>query len=151
MRTHSTEYPAAGALRESDARGSAPPGRDDTAGFGLIEALIAFVILSVGLLAIAGITLAVAQQTRTASYETTQALAGQQVLEVTIDGGYSAVSAGTTDTTVNVEGRTLTVERTVTDVGSRVREVRVVIPAIGDHPPDTMRTRLYQARPLPTP
>lgn len=123
-----------------------PTTADPEAGFGLIEALIAAVILAVGLLAIAGIALGVASQTQSAAFTTDQDLAGQQVLEVTSVGGYAAVPTGTKDTTLTIGTDSVTVTRTVTQVAAGVKRVEVQVPGRGQRPPDTMMTYLHQPR-----
>lgn len=119
-------------------------------GFGLVEALVALVILSIGLLALAGLTLAVAQQTSRASAETDQALAAQQVLEVMIDAGYGTYANGSTDTTVTVGDRTITVTRNVSSAGSSVQEIEIVVPATGQASQATFTTRVHRKRTLPS-
>lgn len=122
-------------------------------GFGLVEALIAFVILAVGLLAIAGIALSVAAQTQGAAGTTARSLAGQQVLEVTASAGYGGVAVGTTDTTIAVGNRTFTVTRTVEQPTIGTKKVTVQVPDGGDASYETMVTYLSQPQnaPLPPP
>lgn len=119
-------------------------------GFGLVEAIVALVILSVGLLALAGLTLTVARQTSRASAETDQALAAQQVLEVMTDAGYGTYANGSTDTTVTVGDRTLTVTRNVSSAGSGVQEIEVVVPAVGQAAQASFTTRVHRKRTLPS-
>lgn len=123
------------------------PGGD--AGFGLVEALIAFVILAVGLMAVAGIALSVAAQTRGAASTTARSLAGQQVLEVTASASYSSVPAGTKDTTITVGNRSFTVTRTVEQTSSTTKKVTVEVPDSEDQSTDTMVTYLAAPRGLP--
>lgn len=121
------------------------------AGFGLIEALIAFLILAVGLMAVAGIALSVAAQTRDAAYTTDQDQAAQQVLEIMATADYSSVTAGgTSDTTVSVGGRNYAVTRTVTQVNPRTKRVKVTVPGQGDDPSETMVTYVTQPRTPPS-
>lgn len=117
-------------------------------GFGLVEALIALIILSVGLLAIAGIALSVSAQTRAGVDTTAQVMAGQQVLEAMVQQGYGNVSTG--DTTVSVGNRTFTVGRSVTASGVRWQEVEARVEATGDRPAQTLTTRLHARRAPPT-
>lgn len=119
-------------------------------GFGLVEALVALVILAVGLLALAGLTLVVARQTSVAAAETDQALAAQQVLEVMIDAGFGAYPNGTDDTTVVVGDRSVTVTRIVGPAGSGVQEIGVVVPALGQASEATFTTRIHRKRSLPS-
>lgn len=144
MRTRTDDGIPVGAERTASGRGPTPD--DPEAGFGLVEALIAAVILAVGLLAIAGIALGVASQTQSAAYTTDQDMAGQQVLEVTSVGGYTSVPTGSKDTTVVVGNSSFTVTRTVTQVAAGVKRVEVQVPGRGQRPPDTMMTYLHQPR-----
>lgn len=123
-----------------------PPGRER--GFGLVEALVALVILSVGLLAIAGIALAVSAQTRAGATTTAQVLAGQQVLEHMVQAGYGSVPTG--DTTVRVGGRSFTVRRSIPARGRRWKELRVEVEGTGDREAETLVTRRHARRPVPT-
>lgn len=115
------------------------------AGFGLVEALIAFVILAVGLMAVAGIALSVAAQTQGAASTTAQSLAAQQVLEVTATAPFGSVPATTTDTTVTVGNRTFTVTRTVEQPTSRTKKVTVEVPGSGDQGGEIMITYMHQS------
>ena len=150
MRTRTDDGIPADSERTASGRGPTPA--DPEAGFGLVEALIAAVILAVGLLAIAGIALGVASQTQSAAYTTDQDMAGQQVLEVTSVGGYGAVPSGTKDTTVTIGSSSFTVTRVVTQVASGVKRVEVQMPGRGQRPPDTMMTYLHlEKSPPPSP
>lgn len=120
------------------------------AGFGLVEALIAFVILAVGLLAVAGIALSVAAQTQGAASTTARSLAGQQVLEVTATSDFDAVPVGSKDTTISVGDRSLTVTRTVDQPTPRTKKVTVVIPGTGDESDETMITYMHQSLDAPS-
>lgn len=121
---------------------------DSESGFGLVEALIALIILAVGLLAVAGIALSVSAQARAGVNTTGQVLAGQQVLEDMVQAGYGNVP--TTDTTVTVGNRTFTVSRSVTAAGTRWQEIQVEVEGIGERPPETFVTRLHAPRTPPT-
>lgn len=138
---------------EDQRRTEAATPADGQAGFGLVEALIAFIILSVGLLAIGGIALSVAAQTRDAAYVTDQDLAAQQVLEVTATSDFSSVPTGTSDTTVSVGQNSYTVTRTVTQVTPRTKEIQVDVPGQPGEAEETMVTYLYDAQSggLPSP
>lgn len=122
---------------------------EDERGFGLVETVVALLILSVGLLALAGLTMAVARQTSRASAETDQAMAAQQVLEHMIDAGYGAYPNGTDDTTLVVSGRSLTVTRNVSSAGGSVQEIEIVVPAFGHATEATFTTRVHKQRTMP--
>lgn len=121
----------------------------DERGFGLVETIVALLILSVGLLALAGLTMAVARQTSRASAETDQAMAAQQVLEQMIDAGYGAYPNGTDDTTLVVGGRSVTVTRNVSSAGGSVQEIEIVVPAFGQATEATFTTRVHKQRTMP--
>lgn len=126
--------------------GRATLARLDDGGFGLVEALIAFVLLAVGMLAIAGIALSTAAQTRTASDVTQQALATQQAMEIWMTTPFSEVPTGTRDTTVSIDGRDFTVTRSVAQIGPRVKEIEATVAGEGDTRQRTMVSRLNDPR-----
>lgn len=117
------------------------------AGFGLIEAMIALVMLAIGLIAVAGLALTVAAQTRLAAWQTDQALVGQLVLERVHREGYAAATSGTE--TVSMGGNAYSVTLTVTNPSPRVKQVDALVSGVGTLDPKTFTTRLYQPRPLP--
>lgn len=118
-------------------------------GFGLVEAMIAIVIFAIALLAIGGISLSVSGLTKISIVRTDQALAAQVVLEDAEEAGYSAVTSGTEQ--VVVGEHTYTVERTVTDVDTRLKEIEVVVEGRVGVGPDTTRSRIHKQRSMPTP
>ncbi len=118
-------------------------------GFGLVEALIAVTILVIGLLAVTGLTLAAATQARVSDWRADMTAAAHVTLEEVNRAGYAS-AASRTDT-ITVGGRDVPVQVVVTDLTSRVRQVRVVVSATGALSPDTFTTRLYRPRPLPAP
>lgn len=120
----------------------------DQAGFGLVEVLVAVVILAFGLLAVAGVSLMVAGQTRGAAYDTDQAMIAQQIMDVMAQ-DYDAVATGSSDTTVTISGRTYTVTSNVSSPSSRLKDVELVVSGTGRVSPDTFVTRLHKRRALP--
>lgn len=122
--------------------------RTDESGIGLVEVLIALIILSVGMLSVAGISLSVGAQTRWSTWQTDQSLAAQEVLERVQREGFDAAASGTE--TVGIDNREYVVTRTVTLVEPRVKEVEVSVES--EHvSARTFTTRLYKERPLPPP
>lgn len=117
-------------------------------GFGLVEALVAAVVLAVGLLAVGGIALSVAAQTRRAAIRTDQTLAGQQILEATVNQSFDQIGSGSQDTTLTVGGRDYTVSRYVTAAGFRTKQVEIVVSGAGDVGEDTLRTTVRRPRSL---
>jgi Tfp pilus assembly protein PilV len=110
------------------------------AGFGLVEALVAIVVLSIGLLGIASIAVAVAGQTHSAVVRSDQSIAAQEVMERARTGDFDALATGTE--AVSIRGVTYTVERNVTVEGTDVKLLEVVVPGNGKVPPDTFWTRV---------
>lgn len=122
------------------------------AGFGLVEMLVAVVILGFGLLAVAGMTLGVAQQTQGSAVRSDQAMAAQQVIEHMIGEPYGTFPAGVAvdDTTISVRGHPYEVSRAVYEASARVDSLRVIVAGKGVVGPDTFRARLYEPKPPPT-
>jgi uncharacterized protein (TIGR02598 family) len=119
----------------------------DERGFGLVEILMAMVILSVGLLALTSISASVASQTRISAERTAQAMAAQQVLEDYTRRGYANAASGVD--TVYLSGQSYIVTSTVTDVGARVRQVQAVVSGRGSSAARTYVTRIYDPISLP--
>lgn len=123
----------------------------DTAGIGLIEVLAALIIMSMGMLAIAGVSLHVGSQTQLSTWQTDQALAAQQVMERLQRVGYAAVGSGTD--TVSVGNRTYVVNRLVSRPAPRVKRVQLTVLSLRGAAqraaPRVFVSRIYEPRPLP--
>ena len=119
---------------------------DEEAGFGLVEALVSIVILAIGLLAIGGLTLAVAEQSRTAAARTDQTFAAEEVLGDLSSQGYTGLAdeaaQGSQQRSVQVGERSIEVTWQVTTLGSSLREIRAIPAAVNGAPPDTFVTRV---------
>ena len=87
-------------------------------GFGLVETLISFTILVIGLLAVTGLTMASATQARVADRRADVATAGQLTIETIQLMGYDS-AVNRTDT-ISVGGQDYPVTLTVTNVSARV-------------------------------
>jgi Tfp pilus assembly protein PilV len=137
--------------RDVGARGRATDFRSrlrDSSGLGLIEVITAMVILSIGVLAVAGIAFQVGVQTRLSTWQTDQSLAAQQVMESLQRGGYtSAVSR--TDT-VTVGTRTYVVTAAVSTPANRVKQVQLTVQSPNGGPGRSYTGRIYQSRQLPS-
>ena len=118
-------------------------------GFGIVETLIAFTILVIGLLAVTGLTLASSTQARIADRWSDMATAGQLTIETVQFRGYDS-AINRTDT-VSVGGQDYPVTLTVTNVSSRVREVEAVVDGAGPASVRTFTARVYRPRSLPMP
>lgn len=113
-------------------------------GFGLVEVLIAAIILSFGLLAVAGLSVSTAGQERLARWQTDQALAAQLALAEAYQADFDSVTTGSSD--VQVGEHTYRVNMTVTDVSGRVKQVDAAVAGVGPLDSRTFSTRLYAPR-----
>ena len=120
--------------------------RDDS-GLGLIEVIIAMIILSIGMMAIAGISLQVGTQNKLSTFQTDQSLAAQQVMESLQRQGYAAAVSGTD--TVTVGNRVYTVTRSVSTAAARVKLVQLTVQSSNGVTARTFAGRIYQTRQLP--
>lgn len=131
-------------------RALGPVGRlRDQRGIGLIEVMVALILLAVGMMAVAGISLQVAAQNRWSSWQTDQTLAAQEVLERVQHEGYASAASGTD--TVTIGQNTYTVNRSVTQVTNRVKQVQVTVVSPHGARSRTFTSRLYEPRQLPSP
>ena len=121
----------------------------DERGFGLVETLVALTILVIGLLAVTGLTMAAATQARIADWRSDMTAAGLLALEEVRLLDFTSVASGAD--TFDVGGRDYPVSITVTDVSSRVKEVRVIVEGAVTLAADTFTTRVERPRPLPMP
>ena len=126
----------------------APPSRDGLGGegFGLIETLVALTIAAFGMVAVAGLHVAVVQQQRVAAWRTGQTLAAQQVFEEMQTLGFNASSRSDT---VSIGGVTYTVSSSVSNASSRVRQVVTQVSGVGSVGPRVFTTRVYRRRAYP--
>ena len=122
---------------------------DGEAGFGLVEALIAAIILAFGLLAVAGLSMTTAAHGRLARWQTDQVMAAQLALAQAYRQDFDSVSSGSTD--IDVGEHTYSITLTVTDISSRVKQVDAAVSAVGPLDSKTFSTRLYAPRQLPSP
>ncbi len=119
----------------------------DRSGLGLIEVITAMVILSIGVLAVAGVTLQVGMQNRMSTWQTDQSLAAQQVMETLEESGYAAVSSRTD--TVTIGNRTYVVAAVVTTPATRVKQVQLTVQPRRGGTSRTYTGRIYENRQLP--
>lgn len=118
-------------------------------GFGLIEAMIAITVFAVGLIALAGMTLTVAGQSRAATYTTEQTMVAQDLLESELSDGYAGLAPGARDTTVDLDARTYSARIVIDDVGPRARRVRVRVSGFEDIDPATLTSLVHEPRSVP--
>jgi Tfp pilus assembly protein PilV len=121
----------------------------DDEGFGLVETLVALTILVVGLLAVSGLSLAAARQARISDWRGDMTAAGLLALEEVRLEEFTTLSSRTD--TFAIGGRDYSVAITVTDLSTRLKDVRVVVAGAGTLAPDTFVTRVQRPRPLPMP
>lgn len=119
------------------------------AGFGLVEALIAAIILTFGLLAVAGLSMTTAGHERLARWQSDQAMAAQLALAQAHRQDFDSLSSGSTD--IDVGEHTYRITLTVRDISARVKEVDAAVSGVGPLDSKTFSTRLYAPRPLPSP
>lgn len=122
---------------------------EDSTGIGLIEVLAALIIMSIGMLAIAGISLQVGSQNQWSTWQTDQAMAAQQVMERLQRMDYTTIASGTD--TVSVGNRTYVVNRLVSGPAPRVKRVQLTVLSTQPQPtsPRVFVSRIYQTRQLP--
>lgn len=109
---------------------------------------MSMVILSVGVLAVAGLTLQVGMQNRMSTSQTDQSLAAQQVLESLQRAGYAA-AASRVDT-VTVGNRTYVVTTTMSTPANRVKQLRLTVQSTRGGTARTYTGRIYENRQLPS-
>ena len=119
------------------------------AGFGLVEALLAAIILAFGLLAVAGLTMTAAGHERLARWQSDQAIAAQLALAQAYRQDFDSLSSGSTD--IDVGERTYSITLTVTDISARVKQVDAAVSGVGPLDSKTFSTRLYAPRQLLSP
>ncbi len=117
------------------------------AGFSLIELVLALMVSSVGLLAVAGASMGIGIQASLARWDADQALAARTVLERATSGSYAAVVSG--QRAVSLGGPPITATSTVTSLAPRLKHVRLDVTRPGHRTAAVFETRLAASRPLP--
>lgn len=87
-------------------------------GFTLVEVLVALVILSVGILAVAALATTSVTQVQTGFNVTNSTIAAQQVLDAYIVQRFDSILMGATTDTVTLGGQNYYVVSTVTDISA---------------------------------
>lgn len=118
------------------------------AGFGLVEALVAVVVFSIGMLAVAGIALHVGQLTTLTAVASDQMMAAERTFDALREEDFDVVGSGTG--TLQVGDHTYTIERDVTQLSGDTKEVVAVVSGVGPIRPDTFRTVLHRPTGYPT-
>ncbi|MEN8143860.1 MAG: prepilin-type N-terminal cleavage/methylation domain-containing protein [Gemmatimonadota bacterium] len=116
-------------------------------GFGLVEAMVAIIILAVGLVSVAGISFGTMSLIQTSSDMTDQTMAGHLALESVQRGGYAAAVSGTDTVTINYQD--YPVALTVTNVSATMKQVTAVVSGSGSASMRTFITRIGEERPTP--
>jgi len=106
--------------------------RGDERGFSLVETIIALVILTIGILAVATLSSATIWQVRRGQDLTNSSLAAQEIMEQLKAQPYDSVEVGTFADTVTMGGIDYTVGWVVTDLtdslasgGNQLKEITV--------------------------
>jgi type IV pilus assembly protein PilV len=89
-------------------------------GFSLVEVLVALVVLSVGVLAVAGLAASSVRLVRSGFNVTNSTLAAQQVLDFYRVVPFDSIALGTAVDTITLGGQSYTVASTVTDVSAQM-------------------------------
>lgn len=116
-------------------------------GFGLVEAIVAIMVFSIGMLAVAGLALSAGQLTAQSSFRTDQTFAADQVFGALRQADFSTVTDGTR--TVQVGAHGYSVDISVTTISADVKNVQAVVSG-APVTPDTFRTTLYRPDSYPT-
>lgn len=95
-----------------------PESTSAESGLSLVEVVIALVILSVGILAVAGLSSTSVTQVQSGFNLTNSTIAAQQVMDGYIMTPFDSVSLGATTDTVSLGGQNFLVVSTVTDVSN---------------------------------
>lgn len=119
----------------------------DESGFGLVEAMVAIIILAVGLIGVAGVSFGTISLIRTSSALTDQTVAGHLALENVQRAGYAAAASGVDTVTINYADHIVAI--TVTNVTTTMKEVTAVVPGSGSPGLRTFVTRIGNDRPVP--
>ena len=121
----------------------------DVSGLGLIDVLVSLMLLSIGVLSVAGTSRSVGEQVRLSSVRTDQSAVALQTMATLRRRGYAAATGGAG--IVFLGRRAYRVSRTVTSSGQRVKVVRLTVtPESGPPTPRIFTSRVYATRPLPS-
>ena len=117
-----------------------------TAGFSLVEVLLAIVVTSVGVLGAAAAVLGIGAQALRSERETVHTLAGRNAVESIVRAGHAAATSRTR--TVDIGGRRFDVSHHVTDPSPRFKHARVTV-SRAPVPAAEFEIVLVRPRPLP--
>lgn len=117
-----------------------------TAGFSLVEVLLAIVVTSVGVLGVGGVALGIGSQALRAAWDTEHALAGRNAVESLVRAGYAAAASRTG--AVEVGGRRFDVSLDVAARSPRLKHARVTV-SLPPAPEAELEIVLSRSRPLP--
>lgn len=120
---------------------------DLSAGFGLIEVVLALLVASLGVLAAAGTVLGIGSQARLAQWDTDQALVAVLVIDNARRAGYASVPSGNGIETLG--SRAYARATAVTRPIPGLEHISVTVRSALGRAAATFETRLAQPRPLP--
>lgn len=109
------------------------PRRSATPGFSLVEVLLAVLVLSVGVLGVAGLALSVARESRRSARETARAVAAQRALDSIRRAGFERAVDGRA--TLALDGLDWTVTWKVVREAPRLKRVEVGVAEEGEGGP----------------
>lgn len=121
-------------------------GGTGSGGFGLVEVLVALVLLSAGMLGVARLAATVAERTTRSSWETGQTLVAQQVLDSIRQAGHADATSGRD--TLRASGRRWPVSWAVRPVADGLKEVRVRVEGVRTLEELEVSTRIHRPVPL---
>ncbi len=117
-----------------------------TAGFSLVEVLLAIVVTSVGILGAAGVVLGIGSQAVRAGRDTEHTLAGRNAVESLVRAGHAAATSHTS--TVDIGGRRFDVSHDVSEPLPRLKHALVTV-SLPAAPAAKLEIILSRPRPLP--
>ena len=115
--------------------GAGPSGHA-AAGFTLVEVVVAMIVLTAATLGLVQLAATASLLARDSMAATELSTLAQNALEAAREAGYSGNQPGVSADTVEVRGRLYARRLTVTDEGTRTREVRIDIQRLGAEVPD---------------
>lgn len=117
-----------------------------SAGFSLVEVLLAIVVTSVGVLGAAGVVLGVGSQALRAAWDTEHALAGRNAVESLVRAGHAAAVSHTS--AVHIGRRRFAVSHDVAERSPRLKHARLTV-SLPPAPEAELEIVLSRPRPLP--
>ncbi|WP_420446984.1 type IV pilus modification PilV family protein [Candidatus Palauibacter sp.] len=118
-----------------------------SAGFSLVEVLLAIVITSVGILGASGVVLGIASLGRRTSWYTDHTVVGRSGVDSLMHAGFTSVVSGSG--VVEVGGRACDLSFEVTPLSPRLKHLRLTA-TLPNAPESVLESIVSRPRPLPT-